>query len=144
VVTPPAPPPTDAGMTNTMPSATDPNWVTQANGLKIWDVVSGSGTPIATGDVGRVFYTGWLAASGAQFDSGRPPENPFQFTLGPTGTPTAPSVIVGWQQGLVGLRPGGIRRLYIPSALGYGPNGNPPTIPGDADLIFEVKLISHT
>ncbi|HEX3152163.1 MAG TPA: FKBP-type peptidyl-prolyl cis-trans isomerase [Gemmataceae bacterium] len=136
IVTPPTPTPTDAGMTNTMPSATDPNWVTGANGLKTWDVVTGSGTPVAAGDSITIFYTGWLASNGTKFDSRRSPSAPITFSLS--------GLIQGWQQGIPGMKPGGIRRLYIPAALGYGAAGSPPNIPANADLIFEIKLISHT
>jgi FKBP-type peptidyl-prolyl cis-trans isomerase FkpA len=133
--TPPAPKPTDAGMTNTMPSPTDPNWVPLGTqGLKTWDVVVGTGTPVATGDTITVFYTGWLAANGTKFDSRRSPAAPATFALS--------GLIQGFQQGALGMKPGGIRRLLIPSALGYGAAGSPPNIPPNADLVFEIKLIS--
>jgi FKBP-type peptidyl-prolyl cis-trans isomerase FkpA len=137
VVTPPAPrPATDAGMTNTMPDPNSPSWTTQANGLKVWDVVQGTGTPVATGASVTVFYTGWLASNGTKFDSRRSPQAPVTFQLA--------NLIQGWQQGVPGMRNGGIRRLFIPAALGYGANGSPPNVPPNADLIFEIKLVSHT
>jgi FKBP-type peptidyl-prolyl isomerase-like protein len=133
----PAPKPTDAGMTDTMPSPTDGHWVPLgAQGLKTWDVVAGAGTPVAAGDSITVFYTGWLAANGTTFDSRRSPAAPATFAL--TG------LIQGWQQGIPGMKPGGIRRLLVPAALGYGAAGSPPNIPANADLVFEIKLISHT
>ena len=141
VVPPPAP--NDDGMVDTMPDINSPNWQLQANGLKIWDVVQGSGDPFAAGDIGQAFYSGWLASNGNLFDSGRPPEDPFRFALSPTSIGGASGVIQGWVQGLAGMRPGGIRRLYIPSALAYGSTGQ-GSIPPNADLVFEVKLISHT
>jgi adhesin/invasin len=133
------PPPTtsaDAGMTNTMPSATSPSWVAQASGLKIWDVKQGTGEAVTAGATINVFYTGWLAADGTKFDSVRSPASPANFNLN--------NLIQGWQQGIVGMKDGGIRRLYVPAALGYGAAGSPPKVPGNADLIFEIKLISHT
>jgi hypothetical protein len=133
--TPPVPP-NDAGMVNTMPDVNAPQWVTQANGLKTWDVVVGNGPPVAAGDNIRIFYTGWLAANGTQFDSRRSPNTPITFDLD--------NLIPGWKQGIPGMEPGGIRRLYIPSALGYGAAGSPPNIPGNADLVFEIKMISHS
>jgi len=133
----PAPAPTDAGMTNTMPDPNDPNWVALGSaGLKTWDVVSGSGTPVAAGESITVFYTGWLASNGTKFDSRRSPAAPATFALS--------GLIQGWQQGIVGMKPGGIRRLFVPAALGYGAAGSPPNIPANADLVFEIKLISHT
>jgi len=135
------PPLTDAqGMVFAMPSRFAPQWVTQASGLKIWDVVQGTGDPVVAGDSATVFYTGWLAATGTQFDARRTPSTPATFALH-TG---AGGVIDGWVQGIPGMKPGGIRRLLIPAALAYGATGNPPTIPPGADLIFEVKLVSHT
>jgi hypothetical protein len=137
--TPPAPipKPTDAGMTNVMPDPNDPNWVALgAAGLKTWDVVQGSGTPVAAGDSITVFYTGWLASNGTQFDSRRSPAAPVAFQLN--------GLIQGWQQGIPGMKPGGIRRLFVPAALGYGAAGSPPNVPANADLVFEIKLISHS
>lgn len=135
VVTPVHHAPNDSGMTNTMPSVTDSHWVPGANGLKTWDIESGKGTPVATGDKISVFYTGWLASNGTKFDSRRSPAAAADFTLA--------NLIQGWQQGIVGMKPGGIRRLSIPSALGYGAAGSPPNIPANADLVFEIKLISR-
>jgi FKBP-type peptidyl-prolyl cis-trans isomerase FkpA len=139
VVTPvkPTPKPTDAGMTDTMPDPNAANWVpVGAAGLKTWDVTVGTGTPVATGQSVNVFYTGWLASNGTKFDSRRSPSAPATFALS--------GVVQGFSQGLIGMKPGGIRRIFIPSALGYGAAGNPPAVPANADLIFEVKLISHT
>ena len=87
-----------------------------------------------------VEYTGWIYDSsrpdqkGAQIDSsaGR---GPFSFTLG------AGQVIAGWDQGIVGMRVGGLRRLVIPPTLGYGPSRF-GSIPPNATLLFEVELVS--
>ena len=51
------------------------------------------------------------------------------------------SAIAGWQEGIPGMKPGGIRRLNIPYAWAYGEGGRPPQIPPKADLVFEVKLL---
>lgn len=130
------PAPGDAGMVNVMPSTTASNWVTGANGLKTWDVVTGTGTAVAAGNNIKVFYTGWLAANGTKFDSRRSPAAPADFDLD--------SLIQGWKTGIVGMKPGGIRRLFVPSALGYGAAGSPPNIPANADLVFEIKLVSSS
>jgi hypothetical protein len=130
---PPAPPP-DAGMVNTMPSPTAPQWQPQLNGLKSWDIKVGTGEAVATGDTVTVYYTGWRVANGVKFDDARHPESPLTIDLDNT--------IAGWKQGVVGMKPGGIRRLFIPSDMAYGdpaPTGRP-----SGDLIFEIKLVSHT
>jgi FKBP-type peptidyl-prolyl cis-trans isomerase FkpA len=103
------------------------------------DLRLGGGADAATGSVLTVTYTGWLydpsqvSQKGATFDSsvGR---DPFTFTLG------AGTVIAGWEQGLVGMKAGGLRRLVIPPSLGYGWSRVGP-IPPNATLLFEVELL---
>ncbi len=105
--------------------------------FSIEDLRVGTGQEAMNGDELSVDYTGWLydpnapENKGTQFDSGN-----FPFTLG------AGQVIQGWDQGLLGMRVGGLRRIVIPPDLGYGDSGVPPTIPGDATLLFEVELVS--
>jgi FKBP-type peptidyl-prolyl cis-trans isomerase len=106
------------------------------------DLRVGTGAEAATGRLTTVNYTGWLydaAATGnkgTQFDSSiSPGRTPFLFTLG------AGQVIRGWDQGVVGMRVGGQRRLVIPPSLAYGSSGNGP-IPGNATLIFEIELLA--
>ena len=111
---------------------------TLPDGLKILDVQDGdpNGVAVKTGDEVQVYYTGWLT-NGTVFDSRRSPANPASFTV----TTGAGGVIPGFAEGLVGMKPGGIRQLIIPPELAYG--NNPPNgIPVDATLVFEVKLIS--
>ena len=105
------------------------------------DLVVGMGNAATAGQVLTVEYTGWLYVTGAPdnkgtiFDStdGGPP---FVFMLG------AGRVIQGWEQGLVGMQVGGERRLVIPPELGYGEDGAGASIPPNATLIFDVKLVS--
>lgn len=100
------------------------------------DIVEGEGPAAKDGDEVSVKYVGALY-DGTEFDaSWDRPEATFDLTLG-GGT-----VITGWDQGLVGMKAGGRRELIIPPDLGYGPQGQPPTIPGDATLIFIVDMIS--
>ncbi|WP_088258510.1 FKBP-type peptidyl-prolyl cis-trans isomerase [Fimbriiglobus ruber] len=123
-------------MSDTLPSVDGPEWKAE-KGLKIWDVKEGEGEPCKAGATVDIHYTGWLT-NGKQFDSSRP-------TLKPTSTGPAnfrlDGLVKGWQIGIPGMKPGGIRRLIIPSDLGYGPGGQPAAgIPGGASLVFEIKL----
>ncbi|XP_034253532.1 peptidyl-prolyl cis-trans isomerase FKBP2 [Thrips palmi] len=86
------------------------------------------------GDGLSVHYAGRLE-DGTEFDSSYERGQPLSLTLG------AGQVIKGWEQGLLGMCVGEKRKLVIPSHLGYGSNGAPPKIPGDATLIFEVELV---
>jgi FKBP-type peptidyl-prolyl cis-trans isomerase FkpA len=81
-----------------------------------------------------VHYTGWLAKNMMKIDSsvGR---DSFKFNLG------AGHVIKGWDEGVVGMKPGGKRKLLIPAQLAYGAAGAGAVIPPNADLIFEVELL---
>ena len=109
--------------------------------LQKQDVKVGGGAEARKGQVVRVHYTGWLYDAsrpdkrGQKFDSSKDGNMPFDFTLG------AEEVIPGWDQGVAGMKVGGRRKLIIPSDLGYGPNGRPPTIPPNATLVFEVELL---
>jgi len=107
--------------------------VTTASGLKYEDLKEGTGSAAKKGDVVQVNYTGWLT-NGKQFDSsvGR---GPFTFPLG------AGRVIKGWDEGVVGMKVGGKRKLTIPPDLAYGKRGAGGVIPPDATLIFEVDLL---
>jgi FKBP-type peptidyl-prolyl cis-trans isomerase len=104
--------------------------------LEIEDVVAGNGRAAVAGDTVHVQYTGTLT-SGKKFDSSYDHGgDPFKFTIGKG------EVIKGWDEGVVGMKVGGKRRLRIPSELGYGEKGSPPNIPPGAGLIFEVELVS--
>ncbi|KAL6846821.1 hypothetical protein ACP4OV_024269 [Aristida adscensionis] len=87
------------------------------------------------GDRVKVHYHGKLT-DGTVFDSSYERGDPIEFELG-TG-----QVIKGWDQGLLGMCVGEKRKLKIPSKLGYGPQGSPPTIPGGATLIFDTELVA--
>ena len=101
------------------------------------DLRVGTGTTASNGRALTVNYTGWLfdparpEQKGTQFDSG----SNYPFTLG------AGRVIRGWDQGVLGMRVGGLRRLTIPPELGYGSTGSGP-IPPNASLVFDVELLN--
>jgi FKBP-type peptidyl-prolyl cis-trans isomerase FkpA len=103
------------------------------------DLRVGIGASAATGGTLTVHYTGWFYnesapdQKGVQFDSSRL-GTPLTFVLGGGG------VIAGWDQGLVGMRVGGLRRLVVPPSLAYGEARFGP-IPPNATLLFEVELL---
>ena len=102
--------------------------------LKKEDLKVGTGPATKSGDTVRVHYTGTLL-NGTKFDSSRDRDEPFQFTLGQG------MVIKGWDEGVVGMKKGGQRKLTIPSDKAYGPNGSPPKIPPNSPLVFDVELV---
>ncbi|MBI4869810.1 MAG: FKBP-type peptidyl-prolyl cis-trans isomerase [Candidatus Wallbacteria bacterium] len=108
--------------------------VTTPSGLKYIDLKSGTGTEAASGKQVVVHYTGWLE-NGKEFDSSRTRAVPFSFPLG------AGQVIKGWDEGVAGMKTGGLRKLIIPSGLGYGERGAGNVIPPNSTLIFEVELL---
>ena len=107
---------------------------TTPSGLQYVDVVQGGGAEAQSGQRVTVHYTGWLT-NGTKFDSSRDRNDPFQFALG------GGQVIQGWDQGVVGMREGGQRRLIIPANLGYGARGAAGVIPPNATLNFDVELL---
>jgi FKBP-type peptidyl-prolyl cis-trans isomerase len=102
------------------------------------DLAVGTGASANPGSLVTVAYTGWLHDSsrpenkGSQFDSNAA----YTFRLG------VGSVIRGWDQGVVGMRVGGQRRLVIPPDLAYGNQSPGPGIPANATLVFDITLNS--
>ena len=110
------------------------------DGLQYIVVKAGSGPEAKQGATVLVEYTGWTKADGKKFDSSydHPGAQPFPLqNLGQA------QIIAGWNVGLIGVKAGETRRLIIPSALGYGAQGQNP-IPPNADLIFDVTILSVT
>jgi FKBP-type peptidyl-prolyl cis-trans isomerase len=104
------------------------------------DLKVGTGADAVSGGVLNVDYTGWLYDAsrpdqkGAMFDTSIG-KTPFTFTLG------AGQVIKGWDQGIVGMKVGGSRRLVIPPSLAYGSTRS-GSIPANATLVFDITLLS--
>jgi len=101
--------------------------------LEIVDEVVGTGAEAVGGKSVTVNYSGTLTG-GTKFDSSYDRNQPFTFNLG------AGEVIQGWDQGVVGMKVGGKRKLTIPPSLGYG-SADMGTIPPNSTLIFEVELL---
>jgi peptidylprolyl isomerase len=107
---------------------------TTASGLKYTDIVEGTGDNPRAGQTVVVHYLGTLE-NGKKFESSYDRNQPAEFKIG------VGAVIKGWDEGLMTMKVGGKRKLVIPSAIGYGPRGRPPDIPGNATLVFEVELL---
>ena len=102
--------------------------------LKIEDLKVGQGQEVKKGDTAQVHYLGTLI-NGQKFDSSYDRKQPFEFQVG------AGRVIKGWDQGLLGMKISGKRKLTIPPSLGYGSQAT-GSIPPNSTLIFEIELIT--
>ena len=107
------------------------------DGLRIEDLVVGTGWEATKGDKVKVHYVGTLT-NGSEFDSSRKNDAPLDFQIGEG------QVIRGWDQGIPGMKIGGKRKLRVPPDFAYGAKGSPPVIPPNATLIFEVELLEVT
>jgi peptidylprolyl isomerase len=103
--------------------------------LVVRDIVKGKGRAAKKGDNLSMQYVGVTFDDGQEFDASWDKGTPFEFQLGKG------MVIKGWDQGLVGIKPGGRRELIIPAKLGYGAQGQPPSIPPNAALVFIVDAV---
>jgi FKBP-type peptidyl-prolyl cis-trans isomerase FkpA len=114
--------------------------MTTSSGLQYQDTTIGSGATAVAGQQVSVHYTGWLqnpdGSKGNKFDSSKDRNEAFGFPL------AAGHVIKGWDEGVQGMKVGGVRTLIIPADLGYGTRGAGGVIPPNATLIFEVELLS--
>lgn len=107
---------------------------TTASGLKYVDLVVGTGASPVRGKQVKVHYTGTLE-NGTKFDSSVDRRQPFSFVIG------VGQVIKGWDEGVMGMKVGGKRKLVIPANLGYGARGAGGVIPPHATLLFDVELL---
>lgn len=111
------------------------------SGLEYEIIQEGSGVNPSAGNMVTVHYTGWLDVNGQpgqQFDSSHNRREPFTFQIG------VGQVIRGWDEGVMTMKVGEKRRLYIPSQLGYGTRGAGRVIPANANLIFDVELLNFS
>jgi peptidylprolyl isomerase len=111
------------------------NFQTTQDGLKIQDEVIGTGVTAKSGDTVTVNYLGTLE-NGTKFDSSYDRNTPLSTQIG------VGQVIKGWDEGIVGMKVGGKRKLIIPPSLGYGAQGQGAAIPPNSTLIFEVELLA--
>jgi FKBP-type peptidyl-prolyl cis-trans isomerase len=117
--------------TENQPQATQSSEITE---LEIEDTKIGEGKEAASGKTIAVHYRGTFV-DGKEFDSSYNREEPFVFQLG------AGQVIKGWDQGIDGMKVGGVRKLKIPAELAYGDRGAGQVIPPNTPLLFEVELL---
>jgi FKBP-type peptidyl-prolyl cis-trans isomerase len=102
--------------------------------LQITDVREGNGDAVPQDATITAHYTGALCRDGTIFQSSHDFGEAITFPL--TG------VIAGWQQGVPGMKVGGIRRLVIPAAQAYGAQSPAPNIPPNSDLVFDIELVA--
>jgi peptidylprolyl isomerase len=105
-----------------------------SNELVIEDIQLGDGKEVVKGALITTQYHGFLE-DGSTFDSSYERGKPFQCVIG-TGR-----VIKGWDQGLMGMKVGGKRKLFVPSHLGYGERQFGAHIKPHSNLIFEIELL---
>ncbi|BBT15546.1 peptidylprolyl isomerase [Pseudomonas sp. 1D4] len=102
--------------------------------LKIEDLLEGDGKAVVKGALITTQYNGWLE-DGTLFDSSYQKGRPFQCVIG-TGR-----VIKGWDQGLMGMKVGGKRKLHVPAHLAYGDRQVGAHITPGSNLVFEIELL---
>lgn len=112
-----------------------PATVTRSDdGLVVIEYRAGAGREGQAGDTGAFHYTGWFTRNASLWNSSKTQGVPFSYTLPGTMVP-------GWLRGTEKMRPGTLRRFYIPYPLAYGEAGQPPRMPGRSNLIFEVECM---
>jgi FKBP-type peptidyl-prolyl cis-trans isomerase FkpA len=103
--------------------------------LVVTDLVVGTGEEAKSGDLVKANYVGTFP-DGREFDSSKKQGKPHEFRLGKG------QVIKGWDEGVVGMKVGGTRKLVVPPSLAYGARGSPPFILPNATLVFEIELVA--
>lgn len=109
------------------------NEITTQSGMKYVDLKVGDGATPKMGQGVRVHYIGWLA-NGKEFNNSYKGGKPAEFSLGP-------GLIAGWNEALQSMKVGGKRRIILPPSLAYGAAGQPPNIPPNETLTFEIELL---
>jgi FKBP-type peptidyl-prolyl cis-trans isomerase len=116
----------------------DGNMIETEGGARYRDLAIGSGEIAEPGDLATMHYVGWLddnGNKGRQFINSYGESNAIKFVIG------TDRVMPGWNEGIVGMMPGGKRLLFLPSSLGLGSRSMEGIIPANASLIFLIELI---
>ena len=107
-------------------------------GLRLQDLALGVGVEAQAGMVATIHFIGWLdeqGARGREIYNSRAEGRPVSFVIGTDG------VMQGWNEGVIGMQPGGARMLLVPPGLAYGDRAIDGVIPANASLMFRIELI---
>lgn len=108
------------------------------DGLRLKDLQLGEGPEARAGMVATIHFIGWLdehGARGREIYNSRAKGRPVSFVIGTDG------VMQGWNEGVIGMQPGGARMLLLPPGLAYGNRAIDGVIPANAALMFRIELI---
>ena len=125
-------------LTGSLNVAAESGFLETENGARYRDLVTGSGMAAEPGDVATMHFVGRLNQNGSpetEIYNSRRDGRPVSFVIG------TDRVMPGWNEGIVGMKPGGRRLLMLPPALAYGDRAVADVIPANASLIFVIELI---
>ena len=112
---------------------------TAAGGMKVKDLQLGSGEVATAGMIATIHFIGWLddlGAQGREIYNSRNRGEPVSFVIG------TDKVMAAWNEGVLGMQPGGRRMLLVPPGMAYGNRAIEDVIPANASMIFNIELLS--
>lgn len=118
-------------------SASDESFRSAPGGLRIKDLQLGQGPEAVSGQIATIHFVGWIDETGArgrEIYNSRTQGEPVSFVIGTDG------VMQGWNEGVLGMKPGGKRMLLVPPGLAYGAR-KVEGIPANASLMFRIELL---
>ena len=118
--------------------AADEGFTSAAGGLRYKDLKVGEGAGAVTGQIATIHFRGWLdeqGARGREFYNSYTEGQPVSFVIGTSG------VMQGWNEGVLGMKPGGKRILLVPPGMAYGTREVEGVVPANAALMFHIELI---
>ena len=118
--------------------AADEAFRSAAGGLMIKDLQVGQGEGAARGQVATIHFVGWideLGVRGREIYNSRAQGHPVSFVIGTDG------VMKGWNEGVLGMKPGGKRMLLVPPGMAYGARKVEDVVPENATLMFRIELV---